>query len=195
MSVLLFFYKNFNTKVRNKQLYLSLKLAFFTVSRQIICCMKIILLSVGKTDDPHFSKIIEEYKRRIGFYTAFEMQIIPDIKNAKNLSGKEQKKQEGDKLLKWIQPSDHVVLLDDKGKEFSSVEFAGYIEKKSLSATKRLVFIVGGPYGFSEEVYDRANEKVSLSRMTFTHQMVRLIFTEQLYRAMTILQNESYHHE
>ena len=157
--------------------------------------MKTILLSVGKTDDPLFSQIIEEYRKRVNYYTPFEMQIIPDIKNAKNLSEKEQKKLEGEKLLKWLQPSDHVVLLDDKGKQYSSVEFAGYMEKKSFSAAKRLVFVVGGPYGFSQEIRERANEAVSLSRMTFTHQMVRLVFTEQLYRAMTILQNEPYHHE
>lgn len=157
--------------------------------------MKITLLSVGKTDDPLFSQIFEEYSKRVNFYTPFELKIIPDIKNAKNLSEKEQKKQEGEKLLKWVQPSDCVVLLDDKGKQYSSVEFARYIEKKSLAAVKRLVFVVGGPYGFSEEMRERANETVSLSRMTFTHQMVRLVFTEQLYRAMTILRNEPYHHE
>lgn len=157
--------------------------------------MKIILLSIGKTDDPLFSQIIEEYKKRVNYYMPLEMQFIPDIKNTKNLSEKEQKKQEGEKLLKWLQPSDHVVLLDDKGKQYCSVEFAGYIEKKSFSASKRLVFVVGGPYGFSGEVRERANEMVSLSRMTFTHQMVRLVFAEQLYRAMTILHNEPYHRE
>jgi 23S rRNA (pseudouridine1915-N3)-methyltransferase len=157
--------------------------------------MKIILLSVGKTDDPLFSQITEEYRKRIGYYMPFEMQIIPDIRNAKNLSEKEQKKQEGEKLLKWLQPADLVVLLDDKGKQYSSVEFAGYVEKKSISGAKRLVFVVGGAYGFSQEVRERANEMVSLSKMTFTHQMVRLVFAEQLYRAMTILHNEPYHHE
>lgn len=157
--------------------------------------MKIILLSVGKTDDPLFSQIIEEYRKRVNYYIPFEMQIIPDIKNTKNLSGKEQKKQEGEKLLKWLQPSDNVVLLDEKGKQYSSMEFGSYMEKKSFSALKRLVFVVGGPYGFSDEMRERANEKVSLSRMTFTHQMVRLVFAEQLYRAMTILHNEPYHHE
>lgn len=157
--------------------------------------MKIILLSVGKTDDPLFSQILEEYKKRINFYTGFEMQTIPDIKNAKNISEKEQKKQEGEKLLKWLQPSDQVVLLDDKGKQYSSPEFAAYLEKKTFSGAKRVVFVIGGPYGFSEEMRKRGNESVSLSRMTFTHQMVRLVFAEQLYRAMTILQNEPYHHE
>ncbi|WP_298648322.1 23S rRNA (pseudouridine(1915)-N(3))-methyltransferase RlmH [uncultured Proteiniphilum sp.] len=157
--------------------------------------MKIILLSVGKTDDPFFSQIIEEYSRRINFYIPFDMKIIPDIKNTKNLSEKEQKKQEGEKLLKGLQPSDYVVLLDDKGKQYSSLEFAGYLEKKTFSAAKRLVFVVGGPYGFSQEIREKATETMSLSRMTFTHQMVRLVFTEQLYRAMTILHNEPYHHE
>lgn len=156
--------------------------------------MKTILLSVGKTDDPLFSKIIEDYKKRINFYIPFEIVIIPDIKNAKNLSEKEQKKLEGEKILKLLQHSDHVVLLDEKGKQYSSIEFAGFMEKKSLSA-KRLVFIIGGPYGFSQEVQDKANEAISLSKMTFTHQMVRMVFTEQLYRAMTILQNEPYHHQ
>ncbi len=157
--------------------------------------MKIILLSMGKTDDPLFSQIIVGYGKRVNFYIPFEMQVIPDIKNAKNLSEREQKKQEGEKLLKWLQPADQVVLLDEKGKQYSSMEFAGYLEKKALSGAKRLVFVIGGPYGFSEEMHQRANEAVSLSRMTFTHQMVRLVFTEQLYRAMTIQQNEPYHHE
>ncbi|NLX65932.1 MAG: 23S rRNA (pseudouridine(1915)-N(3))-methyltransferase RlmH [Bacteroidales bacterium] len=157
--------------------------------------MKIILLSIGKTDDPILSQIIEEYRKRINYYLPFEMQIIVDIKKGRNLSDKEQKKQEGEKILKWLQPSDQVILLDEKGKHYSSVEFARQIEKKLLSTSKRLVFVVGGAYGFSDEVRERANEKVSLSSMTFTHQMVRLVFAEQLYRAMTILHNEPYHHE
>ncbi len=157
--------------------------------------MKIILLSIGKTDDPLLSQIIEEYRKRINYYLPFEMQIIVDIKKGRNLSDKEQKKQEGEKILKWLQPSDQVILLDEKGKHYSSVEFARQIEKKLLSTSKRLVFVVGGAYGFSDEVRERANEKVSLSSMTFTHQMVRLVFAEQLYRAMTILHNEPYHHE
>ncbi len=157
--------------------------------------MKTILLSIGKTDDPLFSQIIEEYRKRINYYISFEMQIIPDIKSTKKFSEKEQKKQEGEKLLKWFQPSDYIVLLDDKGTQYSSIEFAGYMEKKSYSASKRLVFVIGGPYGFSGEVRERSNETISLSRMTFTHQMVRLVFAEQLYRAMTILHNEPYHHE
>ena len=157
--------------------------------------MKIILLSIGKTDNPLFSQIIEGYRKRINFYIRFDIHSLPDLKNARNLSEKEQKKQEGEKLLKWLQSSDHVVLLDDKGKQYSSIEFSGYLEKKSFTAARRLIFMVGGPYGFSDEVYERANETMSLSKMTFTHQMVRMIFVEQLYRAMTILQNEPYHHE
>lgn len=157
--------------------------------------MKIILLSVGKTDDPLMSQILEKYAKRVHFYIPFEMQIVPDIKNVKSLPKEEQKKQEGEKLLKRLQLSDHVVLLDDRGKQYSSVKFAGYLEKRLLSATKRIVFVVGGPYGFSQDIRERANESVSLSAMTFTHQMVRLIFVEQLYRAFTILHNEAYHHE
>jgi 23S rRNA (pseudouridine1915-N3)-methyltransferase len=157
--------------------------------------MKIILLSVGKTDDPLFSQITEDYGKRVSHYIPFEMQTAPDIKNAKNLSEKEQKKLEGDKLLKCLQPTDVVVLLDDKGKQHSSVEFAGYVEKKSLARARRLVFVIGGAYGFSQEVRERANDTISLSQMTFTHQMVRMIFAEQLYRAMTILHHEPYHHE
>jgi 23S rRNA (pseudouridine1915-N3)-methyltransferase len=157
--------------------------------------MKIILLSVGKTDENSIAQLIEMYQKRVNFYIPFETETVPDIKNTKKLSEKEQKKQEGQSLIKALQPTDYVVLLDDKGKHFSSVEFAQFMEKKTHSVPKRLVFVVGGPYGFSEEMYGRANEKLSLSKMTFTHQMVRLVFAEQLYRAMTILNNEPYHHE
>ena len=128
-------------------------------------------------------------------YIPFELDFVPDVKNRKNLSEKEQKQLEGEAILNRIQPGDHVVLLDDKGKQYSSMEFSAFIEKRSHSVPKRLVFVVGGPYGFADQVYDRANEKLSLSRMTFTHQMVRLVFVEQLYRAMTILNGEPYHHE
>ena len=157
--------------------------------------MKIILLSVGKTDQDSIAQLVEEYRKRTNFYISFDTEIVPDIKNAKNLSEREQKAKEGVFLLKVLHPSDYVVLLDDKGKQFSSVEFAQFIEKKTHSVPKRLVFVVGGPYGFSDEMYARANEKVSLSKMTFTHQMVRLVFAEQLYRAMTIVRGEAYHHE
>jgi 23S rRNA (pseudouridine1915-N3)-methyltransferase len=157
--------------------------------------MKIVLLSVGKTDQDNIAQLIDAYQRRVNFYISFELGVVPDAKNTKKLSVKEQKIQEGNNLKKIVQPSDYVVLLDDKGKQFSSIEFSQFIEKKTHSVSKRLVFIVGGPYGFSEEIYALANEKISLSKMTFTHQMVRLVFVEQLYRAMTILNNEPYHHE
>ncbi len=157
--------------------------------------MKAILLSVGKTDDDFYAQAIDVFKKRLGFYIPFDMEFVPDLKNTKNLSEKEQKNLEGEGILNRIQPGDYVVLLDDKGKQYSSTEFARFMEKKSHSVPKRLVFVVGGPYGFSEAVYARANEKLSLSKMTFTHQMVRLVFVEQLYRAMTILNNEPYHHE
>ena len=157
--------------------------------------MKITLLSVGKTDCDAIAQLVDRYRKRINFYISFETLVVPDLKNRKNLSEKEQKMREGNSLMKALQPSDYVVLLDDKGKRFSSVEFALFIEKKRHSVPKRLVFVVGGAYGFSDEIYARANEKLSLSKMTFTHQMVRLVFVEQLYRAMTILSNEPYHHE
>lgn len=154
-----------------------------------------VLLSVGKTDDSLSVQLIEGYRKKVNFYVPFDMETIADVKNTKNLSEKEQKLQEGRNLFKAIQPSDYVILLDDKGKQYASTEFARFIQKKMNVVPKRIVFIVGGPYGFSDELYARANEKLSLSKMTFTHQMVRLVFTEQLYRAMTILNGEPYHHE
>lgn len=157
--------------------------------------MKIVLLSVGKTDNKLFLEIIDEYKKRVNHYIPFEITYLQDLKNRKSVSEEEQKVQEGDKLLKMLDTTDYIVLLDDKGKNLSSTEFAGYIEKKMHSVPKRLVFLIGGPYGFSKNIYNIANERISLSKMTFTHQMVRMIFTEQLYRAMTILNNEPYHHE
>lgn len=157
--------------------------------------MKIVLLVIGKTDASYLTDAINEYKNRLIHYIPFEMNVIPDIKNVKNLSEIQQKEKEGELLLKALQPGDCVVLLDERGKEFTSMQFAAYIEKKQHSVAKRLVFIIGGPYGFSETVYDVASEKISLSKMTFSHQMIRLFFIEQLYRAMTILSNEPYHHE
>lgn len=157
--------------------------------------MRITLLTVGKTNDLSFKNAISEYQKRLKFYISFDIEEIPALKNTKNLTEDNQKKKEGELILKSVQTDDEVVLLDDKGSEFTSKQFASYIEKKSASGLKRLVFVVGGPYGFSEEVYQRANDKVSLSRMTFSHQMVRLVFTEQLYRAMTIIKGEPYHHE
>lgn len=157
--------------------------------------MKIVLLAIGKTDAGYFIDAVNEYKKRLEHYIPFEIQIIPDVKNTKNLTAEQQKDREGELILKTIQAGDCLVLLDDKGKEYTSTQFASYIEKKTHIVGKRLVFVIGGPYGFSSSVYDKANEKLTLSRMTFSHQMVRLIFVEQLYRAMTILNNEPYHHE
>ncbi len=157
--------------------------------------MKVTLLTVGKTNDLSFKNAISEYQKRLKFYISFDIEEIPSLKNTKNLTEDNQKQKEGELILKNLQAEDEVVLLDDKGSEFTSKQFASYIEKKSASGLKRLVFVVGGPYGFSQEVYQRANDKVSLSRMTFSHQMVRLVFTEQLYRAMTIIRGEPYHHE
>ena len=157
--------------------------------------MKITLLVVGKTTDPHFAACIEEYARRIRYYLPFDMEVVPELRNTKSLSEEQQKEKEADLLLKAFQPGDHIVLLDEHGREFTSLQFASYLEKKMANIAKRLVFVVGGPYGFSNRVYQAAQEKISLSKMTYSHQMIRLIFTEQLYRAMTILNNEPYHHE
>lgn len=157
--------------------------------------MKAVLLSIGKTDNPIYAQLIDGYTRRLNFYVPFETAFLPDIKIRKSISEKEQKSMEGTAILNWLQKGDFVVLLDDKGKEYTSTEFARFMEIKSHAVSKRIIFVIGGPYGFSEDIYKRANDKISLSKMTFTHQMVRLIFVEQLYRAMTILNNEPYHHE
>jgi 23S rRNA (pseudouridine1915-N3)-methyltransferase len=157
--------------------------------------MKITLLVIGKTDAGYFIDAVGEYQKRLEHYIPFEIQVVPDIKNTKSLTADQQKEKEGELILKNLQAGDYLVLLDDKGKEYTSVRFAAYIEKKTHTVAKRLVFLIGGPYGFSQHVYDKANDKLTLSRMTFSHQMVRLIFVEQLYRAMTILNNEPYHHE
>ncbi|MDA9341935.1 23S rRNA (pseudouridine(1915)-N(3))-methyltransferase RlmH [Flavobacteriaceae bacterium] len=156
--------------------------------------MKIKLIAIGKTDSKDLQPLIEEYSKRLSFYVSFNFEIIPDIKNAKNLSKKQQKIAEGNELLKRIEKSDTIIILDEKGKTFSSVEFSVFLQKKMNSGLKNLIFIIGGPYGFSEEIYQRANAKISLSTMTFSHQMVRLFFIEQLYRGFTILRNEPYHH-
>jgi len=150
---------------------------------------------IGKTDASYFVDAIREYENRLRHYIPFEMHVISDVKNTKNLTIEQQKEKEGELILKNIQQGDYLVLLDEKGKEYTSVLFASYIEKKTHIINKRLVFIIGGPYGFSQAIYDKASEKISLSKMTFSHQMIRLIFVEQLYRAMTILNNEPYHHE
>lgn len=156
--------------------------------------MKITLLLVGKTNSKLYAEIIEDYVSRINHYIPFNIKVIPDIKNNKNLSEKLQKEKEGEQILKNIEDKSIVVLLDEHGREFRSVEFASWIENRQQTG-RNLTFIIGGPYGFSQAVYDRADGKQSLSRMTFSHQMVRMIFTEQLYRACTIIKNEPYHHE
>lgn len=156
--------------------------------------MKTEMIIVGRTTDKHFAIGINDYAERIRHYMPFSITVIPELKNTRNLSEKQQKEREGELILKQIQPSDTVVLLDEHGKELRSVEFAEWIQKKRQTA-RRLLFVTGGPYGFSQAVYERANDKISLSRMTFSHQMVRLIFTEQIYRACTIIKGEPYHHE
>ncbi|HKK81100.1 MAG TPA: 23S rRNA (pseudouridine(1915)-N(3))-methyltransferase RlmH [Prolixibacteraceae bacterium] len=157
--------------------------------------MKIKLLLIGKTDDDYLRKGIEKYLKRLKHYITVEVHIIPDIKNTRKFTEVQQKQKEGEQILAKTTAGDHLILLDENGKEFSSEQFAKHIEKKMISGTRCTVFVVGGPYGFSDEVYKRCNEKVSLSQMTFSHQMVRLIFTEQLYRAMTIIKGEPYHHQ
>lgn len=156
--------------------------------------MKTLLILVGKTTDKHFLTGISDYAERIGHYMPFEIVTIPELKNTKSLTEEQQKTAEGKLILKQLQPSDTVVLLDEHGRELRSIELAHWLEQKKNTA-RRLVFIIGGPYGFSSEVYGRANEKLSLSKMTFSHQMVRLIFMEQVYRACTIIKGEPYHHE
>lgn len=157
--------------------------------------MQIKLIAIGKTDRKDYETIISDFQKRLGFYIKFDFEIIPDIKNSKNLSEEQQKNHEGKLFLNKINASDVVVLLDENGKTFTSVSFSDYLQKKMNASTKQLVFLIGGPYGFSDEIYQRANEKIALSQMTFSHQMIRFIFIEQLYRAMTILRNEPYHHQ
>ena len=156
--------------------------------------MKTLLVWIGKTASSHFAAGIADYVERIGHYMPFEVVTIPDLKNTKNLSEEQQKQAEGELILKQLQPADTVVLLDERGSEYRSVDFARWLQQKQLSA-RRLVFVIGGPYGFSPAVYQRANQLLSLSRMTFSHQMIRLTFTEQIYRACTIIRGEPYHHE
>lgn len=156
--------------------------------------MKITLLVVGKTTSAQVESLIQEYQKRLTHYLPFALQVIPELKNTKALTPDQQKQAEGELILRAVVQSADLVLLDEHGKEFRSIEFADYIQKK-MSSGRDVVFVVGGPYGFSEAVYQRANGKISLSKMTFSHQMVRLFFVEQIYRAMTILRGEPYHHE
>lgn len=157
--------------------------------------MKIKLLAIGKTDSKNLIALIEMYQKRLQHYINFTLEMIPDIKNAKHLTETQQKEKEGLLLLSKLQNTDQLILLDDKGTHFTSILFAGYLQKKMNSGIKQLVFVIGGPYGFSEAVYKKASGKVSLSKMTFSHQMIRLFVVEQLYRGFTILKNEPYHHE
>jgi 23S rRNA (pseudouridine1915-N3)-methyltransferase len=156
--------------------------------------MKIKLLAIGKTDDKNLQSLIQIYQQRLNHYIKFELVIISDIKNSKNLSENQQKEKEGDLLLKEMKSTDQLILLDEKGKEFRSIEFSKFLQKKMNSGIKQLVFVIGGPYGFSDRIYRNA-VKVSFSKMTFSHQMIRLFAIEQIYRAFSILKNEPYHHE
>ncbi len=157
--------------------------------------MKIKLLAIGKTDNKNLILLIEEYQNRLKHYVKFELEIIADIKNAKNLSEIQQKEKEGELILSKLQNTDQLVLLDDKGNDFTSIQFSQYLQKKMNSGIKQLVLVIGGPYGFSKAVYKKSFGKISLSKMTFSHQMIRLFVVEQLYRGFTILKNEPYHHE
>lgn len=157
--------------------------------------MKITLILNGKTEDEYLQKGITVFEQRLKHYLPFESIVIPALKNTKALSVEQQKQKEGELVLKALQPSDRLILLDENGKEYSSLQFSAFLQQQMNSGIKNLVLVVGGPYGFSEELYKRANGKIALSKMTFSHQMVRLFLVEQVYRAMTILKNEPYHHQ
>ena len=157
--------------------------------------MNIRLLAIGKTDNKALQTLIDDYTKRLSFYVKFDLEIIPDIKNVKNLSEAQQKEKEGELIFSKITPTDQLILLDENGKTFSSVGFSDFLQKKMNTGIKTLVFVIGGPYGFSDTVYQKAQGKVSLSEMTFSHQMVRLFVIEQIYRGFTILRNEPYHHQ
>ena len=157
--------------------------------------MNIDLLVVGKTDSAEIQSLVATYLKRLNFYTRVTLVTLPDLKNTRNISAESQKRQEGELLMRQFADGDYVVLLDEKGAEMRSVEFSMWLQKRMTSGVRRLCFVIGGPYGFSKTVYDRADESISLSRMTFSHQIIRAIFAEQLYRAFTIIRNEPYHHE
>ncbi len=157
--------------------------------------MKIVLLTVGKTEDAYIREGIDKFVKRLKHYTRLEITDLPELKNTKALTQEQQKSKEAEMILKKITPHDHVVLLDENGMEFSSVQFADYLDKKAIGSVQSLIFVIGGPYGFDSSVYERANAKLTLSRMTFSHQMVRLFFVEQLYRAFSIIKGEPYHHQ
>nr|WP_299389410.1 23S rRNA (pseudouridine(1915)-N(3))-methyltransferase RlmH [Allomuricauda sp.] len=157
--------------------------------------MQITVLAIGKTDSTELTRLIHMYEKRLGHYIKFQLKVIPDIKNSKNLSESQQKEKEGELLLNQLQPSDVLVVMDENGKQLTSMEFSRFLQKKMNSGLRNLVLAIGGPYGFSDAVYQRSNEKLGLSKMTFSHQMVRLFLVEQLYRGFTILRNEPYHHQ
>lgn len=157
--------------------------------------MNIKILMIGKTDNPNIKTIIEDYAKRLSLYINFSFEIINDIKNPKNLSELLQKEKEGELILAKLKPGEHLILLDENGDNFSSIGFSDFLQKKMNSGIKTLVFVIGGPYGFSDAVYKKANGKIALSKMTFSHQMIRMLIVEQLYRAFTILNNEPYHHQ
>ncbi len=157
--------------------------------------MTIKLLAIGKTDSSELLKLIGIYEQRLKHYIKFKLEIIPDIKNAKNLSQAQQKEKEGDLILKQLSPTDALIILDENGRQYTSMEFSQFLQKKMNSGLKQLVFVIGGPYGFSEAIYKKAQGKISFSAMTFSHQMIRLFAVEQVYRAFTILKNEPYHHQ
>ena len=157
--------------------------------------MKIMLIQVGKTNEKYLEEGIGNYVNRLKHYSDFSIVTLPELKNAKSLSIEQQKEKDTETILKSLELNDYVILLDEKGNEFTSTEFARYIEKKQASTRKRVGFVIGGPFGFSQKSYDIANGKVSISKMTFSHQMIRLLFVEQLYRAFTIIKGEHYHHE
>ena len=157
--------------------------------------MKIALLQTGKTTDKHVADGIDIYSARIKKYSGFEIITLPDVKNTRNMAEQEQKYKEGIKIIEYVREDDFIVLLDEKGKEFRSIEFAEWINKKMIQSGERILFVIGGAWGFSEEVYNIADMKISLSKMTFPHQLVRLIFAEQLYRALSVIKGLPYHHE
>jgi 23S rRNA (pseudouridine1915-N3)-methyltransferase len=157
--------------------------------------MKISLVVIGKTDVEWLQQGMDVYIKRLGFYGSFELKCLPDIKNVKNLSNQEQKEKEADQLLPLLEGKNEIHLLDERGTSFNSLEFARFVEKKQVSGCRELIFVVGGPYGFSERVIKKSTGRISLSNLTFSHQMVRLLFLEQLYRAFTIIRGEPYHHE
>lgn len=157
--------------------------------------MKISLICIGKTDEKYLLEGIEKYLKRLKFYVNFSLIVIPDIKNSKSLSQEQQKDKEAQLISKFIQPTDTLVLLDEHGKAYRSLEFSEYFEKAMLKSVQHLVFVIGGPYGFDNSIYERSNHKISLSNMTFSHQMIRLFFVEQVYRAFSIMRGEPYHHE